>query len=346
LSGPLSSAPLNQLEFLHSLNLSIRSLRDQSLALIVTSVNGEAAKHNLPVFLKSCSLTSPPITSIIIFCLDSTACTLCHKLYQAQFCIYMNLGISDVSLAPGGTDALDKDYWKLTFGRIYANLAVHKLRVNIIAVDVDSIFLQNPLTMGNNIANRPNDIAVVPDVKPFTFKFGDKASINGGFLYLPGADPMGASFSRQLLDAVWEKNCKPKLNEQLVISSVLRRMTVQHRRNPHFKPHLLTKSQYLNFCSTTCGGGPYVFNNNNSKIDSNVESIPPDFKSVRSLGDLRRYEATLTGEGLKECGVEARKKWVYFHVACLQWNLDDKLNLSKKKGQLQQDILDWVHQTN
>jgi len=120
-------------------------------------------------------------------------------------------------------------------------------------------------------------------------------------------------------------------------------MTVQHKRNPHYKPHLLPKSQYLNFCSTTCGGGPYIFNNNKTNNDATI--IPPDFKSVRSLDDLRRYESTLNEEGLKECGVEARKQWVYFHVACLQWNLDDKLNLARKKGKLQQDILDWVHQT-
>jgi len=131
----------------------------------------------------------------------------------------MNLGISDVSLAPGGSDSLDKDYWKLTFGRIYANLAVNKLRVNMIAVDVDSVFLQNPLNIGHNIAERPNDIAVVSDVKPFIFKFGDKAAINGGFLYLPGADVVGASFTLQLLNAVWEKNCKPKLNVRITLNT-------------------------------------------------------------------------------------------------------------------------------
>lgn len=175
-------------------------------------MNNVAAKNNLPIFLESCVRTSPPIANIVIFCLDIDACHQCAQLHNAQHCIFMNLGISGNSLAPGGTDLLDRDYWHLTFGRMYANMMLHRLGVNFIAVDVDSVFLQNPFTPGNGIAERPNDIAVVSDVKPFTFKFGDKASINGGFIYFPGENPEGAKYSTQLLEAVWKKNCKPKLN--------------------------------------------------------------------------------------------------------------------------------------
>ena len=167
--------------------------------------------------MDSCTTVNPPLKSIIIFCLDTSACKQCNKLYDKKFCIYTNLGISEVSLAPGGSDVRDRDYWRLTYGRMYANLAVHRLGMNIITVDADSVFLQNPFSEGNGLRDRPNDIGVVSDVKPFTFRYGDKTAINGGFIYFPGAQEEGAFFSRQVLEAVWAKNCRPESNVSLFL---------------------------------------------------------------------------------------------------------------------------------
>ena len=235
MEGPKSSAPLNHFEFIANVERSIkvclhtiasesfeympvlhlkilRKLHPNDLAVIITSVNNEAAKYNLPSFLESCQSVVPSIRSLIVFCLDSSACTRCKLLYDESFCIYMNLGISEVSLAPGGTDKLNRDYWKLTYGRMYANLIVHRQGVNALTVDVDSVFLQNPFSVGSGLKDRPNDIAVVADVRPFTFQYGDKTPINGGFIYFPGMDPVAARFSSQVLEAVWTKNCHPESN--------------------------------------------------------------------------------------------------------------------------------------
>jgi hypothetical protein len=93
--------------------------------------------------------------------------------------------------------------------------------MNLLAVDVDSVFLQNPFARGNGLFERPNDIAVVADKKPFTFRFGDKTPINGGFLYFPGKQSRAAAFSLEVLEAVWSRNCHPDSNVEETFSLFL-----------------------------------------------------------------------------------------------------------------------------
>eukprot|EP01034_Spumella_vulgaris_P023300 gene23300-29513_t len=237
----------------------------------------------------------------------------------------MDLGLSGQSLAPGKSNKLDSDYWRLTFGRVFATLTLHSLNVNVLAVDVDAVFLQNPFAPGNGISDRPDDIAVVSDIAPFTFQYGSKVSINGGFLYFPGVDPIARQYSKEVLDMIWSKNCQPKKNEQLVTSSVLRFMSRKYRGDATYRPHMLPNSQYLNFCSTDCGSG-----------DS--------FNSVLSLADLNEMELKLSGTpSFSSCESAARKKWVFFHAACLSKTNPDQLIVARSKRLIQNAMMQWVH---
>jgi hypothetical protein len=127
-----------------------------------------------------------------------------------------------------------------------------------------------------------------------------------------------------VLDLIWSKNCEPRRNEQLVTSSVLRRMSRKYRGDPHYRPHMLSNSQYLNFCSTDCGSGDI-------------------FNSVLSLSDLNEMELKLGGTpSFAACESAARRKWVFFHAACLSKTNPDQLIVARSKGQIQQAVMQWV----
>lgn len=356
-NGPGSLAPLNEKKFLKDLQTALRFIQSGSTEAnqqfssnVVTScINNEAAIHNFPLFIKSAASVKPNLTSsLIIFCLDSASCHICRKSLTVPQCVFMNLGVHTDSLVPGGTDQSNRDYWRLTFGRVFASWSLLKLGINIIPVDVDAIFLQNPFILGNGIYERPNDIAVVSDIKPFTFKYGDKAPINGGFLYFPGINKNALHYSRELLDRLWAKNCEPMRNEQLVTSSLLRWMTRKYsssKGSSGFHPHMLSREKYLNFCSTDCGTGQ-------------------EFKSIRSYDDLLRMEQRMNSSHSQpgnnnhntnsssnnissntngeECSRLGRRKWVYFHAACLYMDDIDKSAVAKVKGDIQAAVYKWV----
>jgi hypothetical protein len=69
--------------------------------------------------------------------------------------------------------------------------------------------------------------------------------------------------------------------------------------------------------------------------------LSANFKSIRSIDDLYRLEQ----QPHWQCDATARKKWVFFHAACLHWNISDKLILSRKKSSVQRAILTWVRET-
>lgn len=323
--GPNSSAPLNLVQFNSNVEEVVRYLTSQSISTVVcTSINEEAAKYNFIPFLDSVSTVSPSLNNrLVIFCLDRSALELCHLKHNAKQCIFMDLGISGNSLAPGGNDKSNNDYWRLTFGRVYATIALHKQNVNVLAVDVDAVFLQNPFNQGNGIYEAPNDVAVVSDIAPFTFKYGSKVPINGGFLYFPGVDPVARKFSREILDKIWEKNCMPQKNEQLVTSSVLRFMSRKYAKNDRYNPHMLPASQYHNFCSTDCGTGL-------------------EFSSILSLQDLHSMDQKMSGNPKYTCDATARNSWVYFHAACLNKEHQTKDNVARAKGMIQSAVYQWV----
>lgn len=323
--GPNSSAPLNLVQFNADVEVAVHYLTTQTIDTVVcTSINAEAAKYNLVPFLESVSAISPPLSNrLIIFCLDKKAMNACNEKHNPRQCIYMDLGISGDSLAPGGNDKSDNDYWRLTFGRVYATIALHRQNINVLAVDVDAVFLQNPFSQGNGIHEAPNDIAVVSDIAPFTFQYGSKVPINGGFLYFPGVEPVARKFSREVLDKIWEKNCIPKKNEQLVTSSVLRYMSRKYAKNSLYNPHMLPENQYLNFCSTDCG-------------------TDQEFSRVLSLKDLTELDQRMSGDPKYMCDANARSLWVYFHAACLNKDNQSKQNVAKAKGMIQSAVYQWV----
>ncbi len=184
LSGIHSSAPRN-VDFDVKLAASLLSLKKHGhQSFLCTTVNKEAAIHNMPPFIASISSISHTLLStLIVFCLDEYACNMCIEVHSSDRCIFMDLGTSTESLAPGSNTALSDDYWRVTYGRVYATMSVHSHNVNVLAVDVDAVFLQDPFAPGNGIHERPNDIAVVSDTHPFTFSYNDKQGINGGFIY-------------------------------------------------------------------------------------------------------------------------------------------------------------------
>ena len=238
----------------------------------------------------------------------------------------MDLGVAGNSLAPGGSDKQDSNYWRLTYGRVFATKALIRSGINALPVDVDAIFLQNPFSPGNGLFERPRDVAVVADIAPFTFKYGDKTPINGGFLYFPGMDAISLRFSREIVDRIWAKNCHPKDNEQLVTSSVLRYMARKYatERNSDYNTYMLPDSQYLNFCSTDCGTGL-------------------EFSSIRNVGDLKNMEEKWKGKTeFAACEREARNKWVYFHAACLNKDNISKSKVAETKGHIQRAVYDWI----
>ena len=337
LSGPQSSAPLNEKEFLRHLDDGIDYLKEINQQhkrfdgnVISTCINEEAAIHNFPIFLDSLANVQPPLTqSLLVFCLDENACKICHDLGLNRLqCIFMDLGVAGNSLAPGGSDKQNNDYWRLTYGRVYATVALIRPGINTIPVDVDAIFLQNPFIVGNGIHERPEDIAVVSDIAPFTFQYGDKTPINGGFLYFPGFTKESYQYSYDIINRIWSKNCYPKSNEQLVTSSVLRYYTKKYLKNPNFNPHMLSVNKYLNFCSTNCG--------------TNLE-----FSSINNINDLLLLDQKyLNLTTYNDCSKIQRKKWVYFHAACLNKDvLLNKNDIAKAKGNIQKAIYTWVKET-
>ena len=163
--GEGSAAPLNYAVLVDNISAAISSINrklrsrlntDETIAILSTAVNEEAAKHNLPVFLESLKFVEPSlIDQTIIFCLDDPACKQCQRLHNdPTLCLYMDLGVSGESLAPvpHGKDFNSRSYWRLTYGRVYTTLMIHNEGVNVLPVDVDSVFLRNPFSIGEEIA--------------------------------------------------------------------------------------------------------------------------------------------------------------------------------------------------
>jgi hypothetical protein len=295
--------------------------------IISTCMNQEAAHFNFPLFMHSSATVEPPITPfLIIFCLDDPSCIICREsnVLAAAQCVYLNLGLTTHALAPGGTDESNRNYWRLTYGRVYATLKLSRLGINAIPVDIDAFFLQNPLIEGNGLFEHPNDVAVVQDIAPFTFKYGDKTPINGGFLYFPGVQEQYYKYSKEILDRIWSRNCEPDKNEQLVTSSVLRYMSRRYSMHSNYNPHMLSAEKYHNYCSTTCGTGLLL-------------------SSAKSVGELDAIEKEFTGKpGFEVCEKEARKKWVYFHAACLNKDGLAKTNIAQTKNRMLWAVFDWA----
>jgi len=342
------ASPLNRFELDEALSDRVANHVDGSAVVLYTSVNAEAALHNLPPFLESLAKVEPPlINSTIVLCLDVVACSRCALLHhRPSLCVRMDLGISDGSLAPGGNDAIDRDYWRLTFGRVYATLKIHALGKSVLPLDVDSVMLKNPFTSDNALGKRPNDLAATLDVHPFSFQVNHKetmkrlngslAMLNGGFLYFPATSPSIWKRTGEILKKIWSYSCKPKSNEQWITTKTLREVYEEERKNPNkkraaneaplFDPQILPKEQYPSFCNTNCGSTM--------------------FAATTSLAELEALEKLHTGKAsFHTCEAKTRRNWVFFHAACITWPEDQKAQIAKAKGLVQRAILLWVAQS-
>jgi hypothetical protein len=116
-AGEGSAAPVNDAEVTSSIIEAVEWIKanarryflDGEPITISTVVNKAAAKYNLPAFLDSMSVVSPPmIDSTIVLCTDDEACTTCRKRHLVpNLCLPANLGAEEEGPASGGRRGLN-----------------------------------------------------------------------------------------------------------------------------------------------------------------------------------------------------------------------------------------------
>lgn len=328
-TGRSSAAPNNHIALSAAIEKAVYRIRSRNSNAVVvcTTVNKKAAEENLPYFLESLLLVKPPLSNdTIVFCLDGGACSKCAGLHvDPELCLYMNLGVSEESLAPS-PDYIGASYWKLTYGRVFATLRIHNEGVSVLPVDVDAVFLINPFSVSEEISEKPDSIAGVIDSRPFQLSTDDKRSlVNGGFLYFPATNPQSAIATNKVLQNIWKKSCHGG-NEQFVTTQVLKEVYNFTSTSDSRRPRILSEEKYLSFCSHPCGWD--------------------GFSDITSIEDLHSLEKKMLNKPeFKLCSKEYRKKWVYFHAACTTWPEGQSKNLSRAKGNVQKAILQWVQES-
>jgi hypothetical protein len=331
--GPGTSAP-NDLDNFHSdLSKSIASFEQQNIETILyTTINSEAAINNFPVFIQSILTVVPPlIQHILIFCLDPYACEMCRKLINPIMCVKMDFGVGTQSLAPyvitNNTKIIDKNYFKLTFGRFYAaKYILNNYKISVVSADVDSIFLRNPFAVGEALYNQRR-ISTVMDAKEFHVKIKDGTIINGGFIYFPAISSNSWQLSKTVINKIWNYNCKSHLqDDQLIISHVLRKEYSARKNTKYqFNINTLPGDQYLSYCNTNCG--EFSRFANASTIDE-LHSIEQEYSNHSHF--------------INKCTPSKRRKWVFFHVCCIVWPHGDRNLLSIGKSKNQKTLIKWV----
>ena len=341
-TGPDSAAPSNDVDVSAAIVKAVQHIRSRnSNAIIVcTTVNQEAAIQNLPSFLLSLAEIKPPLSlDTIVFCLDEVSISQCSKLHaDPTLCLSMDMGVSGADLIPHllvkGTNNLvqasdfrTRSYWRLTYGRVFATLAIHNEGISVLPVDADAVFLTNPFVDSEEISRHPDSVAGVVDSRYFNLNTTDEGLlINGGFLYFPSTTAKSALISNKVLQNIWKQNCIAK-NEQLVTSSVIKDLYKSLPPGDHYAPQLLSGEKYLNFCHFKCGTGD-------------------EFSHIKSLDDLHKLEEKFQNNpDFKYCTKPYRKQWVYFHAACTAWPNLKGLGMAKAKGDVQKAIMEWVKES-
>jgi hypothetical protein len=333
-TGSESAAPKNHAALSAAIATAVLRIqsRNKNSVIISSTVNKEAAKENMIHFMESLLLLTPPMLfNTIIFCLDKWSCHKCAALHlDPALCLYMDLGVSEESLAPllGSKEFSNRSYWRLTYGRVFTTLRIHSQGVSVLPVDVDAVFLNNPFAATEEISERPDSIAAVIDSIPFELSTGDTSLlINGGFLYFPATTPKASITTNNVLQKIWSQSCMAE-NEQVVTTHVLKELYNTTSASDPTRPRILNHEKYLNFCNLPCGSNEFKFN------------------EILSLDDLHTFEKNMHNRTeFKLCAKENRKKWVFFHAACIKWHDGHGRNLAKHKGKVQQAILQWVRES-
>jgi Nucleotide-diphospho-sugar transferase len=333
-TGSESAAPKNHAALSAAIATAVLRIqsRNKNSVIISSTVNKEAAKENMIHFMESLLLLTPPMLfNTIIFCLDKWSCHKCAALHlDPALCLYMDLGVSEESLAPllGSKEFSNRSYWRLTYGRVFTTLRIHSQGVSVLPVDVDAVFLNNPFAATEEISERPDSIAAVIDSIPFELSTGDTSLlINGGFLYFPATTPKASITTNNVLQKIWSQSCMAE-NEQVVTTHVLKELYNITSASDPTRPRILNHEKYLNFCNLPCGSNEFKFN------------------EILSLDDLHTFEKNMHNRTeFKLCAKENRKKWVFFHAACIKWHDGHGRNLAKHKGKVQQAILQWVRES-
>ena len=341
-TGPDSAAPSNDIDVSAAIVKAVQHIRSRNsnAVIVCTTVNGEAAIQNLPSFLLSLAEIKPPLSlDTIVFCLDEVSLTQCSKLHaDPTLCLFMDMGVSGGDLIPHlmvkeandyvqASDFRTRSYWRLTYGRVFATIAIHNEGVSVLPVDVDAVFLTNPFVDSEEISRHPDSVAGVVDSRYFNLNTTDEGLlINGGFLYFPSTTAKSALISNKVLQNIWKQNCIAK-NEQLVTSAVIKELSRSLPSGDHYAPQLLSGEKYLNFCHFKCGTGD-------------------EFRRIKSLDDLHKLEEKFQNNpDFKYCTKPYRKQWVFFHAACAAWPNHKGLGMAKAKGDVQKAIVEWVKES-
>ena len=332
-TGPDSAAPSNDVDVSAAIVKAVQHIRSRNsnAVIVCTTVNGEAAIQNLPSFLLSLAEIKPPLSlDTIVFCLDEVSLTQCSKHHaDPTLCLFMDMGVSGGDLIPlnKSMDFRSRSYWRLTYGRVFATLAIHNEGISVLPVDVDAVFLTNPFVNSEEISRHPDSVAGVVDSRYFNLNTTDeKLLMNGGFLYFPSTTAKSALISNKVLQNIWKQNCIAK-NEQVVTSNVIKELYKSLPYGDHYAPQLLSAEKYLNFCHLTCGTGD-------------------ELKGIRSLDDLHKLEEKFQNNpDFKYCTKPYRKQWVFFHAACTLWPNSNGLGLAKAKGDVVKAIVEWVKES-
>jgi len=281
-----------------------------------TIVNAEAARFNLPHFLSSLTRLEQKLADApLVICTDDVACTLCRA--SGDTCILARWNVSQASLAPV-QGAIGEDYWKVMYGRHFISNCFIAAGSSVLAVDVDSVFFQNPFFSG--IA--PDRLAVVRDSQVCDFGHSADCIFNMGLMYVPRG-PLGLAMMKEL----WRNVCAVPPGtgfwlegEQKFVSSVLREISRVENHSPVVLP-----DTYLNLCFLDCG-----FKN--------------QFQRAQNIQDLLAIEegGNNNPQNFSACTAASLRTWVFFHACCLAWPHGEASELARGKGASQRAFLHWI----
>ena len=310
--------------------------------MVYSMVNHDAARFNLPPFLASMRVMKPetPRPEVLVACLDSAACATCRK--QNASCVFLDLGLKETQgIQRNRTDdAAIRGYWRVCNTRDFITRALLRMNISVLSVDVDAVFLANPLA---DLGTTPG---VVRDIAPFAFgkspfqaPNGDRLAfrfarwqINGGFAYYP-ASGGGLAIVDRLYRylCTWPRDAQGDLREG--IQAVMTRVFLEHYTAASVSglplPKVLPDDRYLNLCHLDCGS----------------HAANRRARMALMVAELNALDADYSGTpGYEGCEPFARSRWIFMHTTC-QHRVQNGTK-SELKGQAQSAFSAWAHQAD